>query len=144
MMPRFDERGQLPPGIHRLAWSEFTSAFGYNDWRRALIRGMRKALANLKRAGCLTVYIDGSFVTRKPYPGDYDGCWDADNVDEDLVDPVLLDMSGRRRLQKWIYGGEMFPLRPAAGALTMLEYFQRDKRGNAKGIVMVCLGDLDD
>ena len=71
MMPKFDERGQLPPGIHRLAWPEFASAFGYNDWRRALIKGMRRALANLKRAGCLAVYIDGSFVTRRPYPHDY-------------------------------------------------------------------------
>ena len=144
MMPKFDERGQLPPGIHRLAWPEFASAFGYNDWRRALIKGMRRALANLKRAGCLAVYINGSFVTRRPYPHDYDGCWDADNVDEDLVDPVLLDTSGGRRRQKLTYGGEMFPLRPAAGGHAMLEYFQRDRYGNAKGIVMVRLGDLDD
>ena len=145
-MPKFDERGQLPPGIHRLAWSEFASAFGYNDWRRILIGGLRRALANLKRAGCLTVYINGSFVTRKPYPADYDGCWDAANVDKDLVDPVLYDTSGARRSQKLMYKGEMFPLRPCADpdAPSMLDYFQRDRHGNAKGIVMVDLGDFDD
>lgn len=144
MLPKFDERGQLPPGMHRLAWSEFVSAFGYNDWRRILVKGLRKALADLKRAGRMAVFINGSFVTRKPCPADCDGCWDAANVDKGLVDPVLYDTSGTRRSQKLMYKGEMFPLRPGTPSPSILDYFQRDRGGNAKGIVMMDLGDLDD
>ena len=144
MVPRFDARGHLPPGIHPLGWREFGAAFGYNEWRRILIRGLRTALLNLKRAGCLTVYIDGSFVTQKRYPGDYDGCWDTANVDKRRVDPVLLDASGSRGPQKRRYGGEMFPVSPGEGDARMLSYFQTDRAGNAKGIVMIRLGDLDD
>ena len=142
-MPRFDAKGQLPPGIHMSRWSEFKAAFGYNQKRQELIEGMHLALLNLKRAGCLVAYIDGSFVTQKPEPGDYDGCWDRAHVDELLVDPVLLDMSGGRHPQKRKYGGEMFPVRPGVKDF-MLRYFQIDRDENAKGIVMICLGDLDD
>ena len=143
MLPGFDARGQLPPGIHLFRWSEFEAAFGYNDRRQALITGMRMALLNLKQAGCLTAYIDGSFVSQKPDPGDYDGCWDMTNVDTRQVDPVLLDISGKRYPQKLQYGGEMFPVRLGVDD-SMLGYFQRDRDGNAKGIAMIRLGDLDD
>ena len=143
MLPGFDGRGQLPPGIHLAGWSEFESAFGYNKTRRDLIKGMRMALLNLKRAGCLTAYIDGSFVTQKIEPGDYDGCWDMANVDRLLVDPVLLDISGTRYFQKRKYMGEMFPI-TLGGDDSMLGYFQLDRNGGAKGIVMIRLGDLDD
>ena len=142
-MPRFDAKGQLPPGIHSVGWSEFKAAFGYNKKRRELIKGMHLALLNLKRAGCLTAYIDGSFVTQKPEPGDYDGCWDRDNVDELLLDPVLLSTSGDRYPQKRKYMGEMFPIRHGADDF-MLWYFQLDREDDEKGIVMICLGDLDD
>lgn len=143
MLPRFDAKGQLPPGIHSVGWSEFKAAFGYNEKRQELIKGMYLALLNLKRAGCLTVYIDGSFVTQKPDPGDYDGCWDKDNVDEILLDPILLDTSGDTYHQKRKYMGEMFPIRHGVDD-GMLWYFQLDREDDDKGIVMICLGDLDD
>ena len=143
MLPRFDAKGQLPPGIHSVGWSEFKAAFGYNEKRRDLIKGMREALLNLKRAGCLTAYIDGSFITRKRKPVDYDGCWDQDNVNKLLVDPVLLDISHNRYHQKLKYMGEMFPV-ILDDKGSMLEFFQRDREGDAKGIAMICLGDLDD
>ena len=37
--------------------------------------GLGAALENLKNAGCGTVYINGSFVTNKVVPNDYDACW---------------------------------------------------------------------
>ena len=39
MLPGFDERGHLPPGVHLLGWTEFKAAFGYNRKRRELIEG---------------------------------------------------------------------------------------------------------
>ena len=32
------------------------------------------AMVNLRDAGCKTVYVDGSFVTDKERPGDFDAC----------------------------------------------------------------------
>ncbi len=77
MIPPFDERGNLPPGIHKADWTELEAAFGGSPRRVALLAGLREALASLRRAGCRTAYIDGSFVTAKEEPGDFDACWDA-------------------------------------------------------------------
>ena len=46
------------------------------------------------------MYIDGSFVTVKREPGDYDACWDIDGVNAEALDLVFLDFSGRRAAQK--------------------------------------------
>ena len=143
-MPGFDERGHLPPGVHLLGWHEFKAAFGYNPKRRELIEGMHLALLNLKRAGCLVAYIDGSFVTQKSRPSDYDGCWETANVDKSLADPILFDVSHGRDLQKMVYGGEMFPEDPDPDGWSALEYFQTDVLGSAKGIIVIRLGDLVD
>ena len=35
------------------------------------------------------VYLDGSFVSAKLIPGDFDACWDEDGVDFDSIDPVF-------------------------------------------------------
>jgi hypothetical protein len=90
-------------------------------------------------------YINGSFVTAKDEPGDFDGCWEVANVDSRLLDPVLLDFSDRRRAQKAKFGGELFPAElPADPAGTrFLDYFQQDKiTGASKGIVALELKDF--
>ena len=62
--------------------------------------GLRAALEDLKNAGCRTAYVDGSFVTIKAIPNDYDACWDEDGVDPVLLDPVLLTFGAGRAAQK--------------------------------------------
>jgi hypothetical protein len=91
------------------------------------------------------VYVNGSFVTAKDQPGDFDACWQASNVDPALLDPTLLDFSDRRRAQKAKFGGELFPAEvPADPAGTrFLDYFQQDKTtGARKGILALDLKDL--
>lgn len=142
MVPPFTPSGNLPPGIHWATWDEFAERFGTTPYRRRLVEGLRDALRSLAVAGCRTAYIDGSFVTVKEMPGDFDGCWDPEGVDGGLLDPVLLDFSNRRAAQKTKYGGELFPsvaLADPAGN-TFLEFFQIDKMtGEAKGIVAIDL-----
>lgn len=142
-MPRFDEKGRLPPGIHLVGRSEFKAAFGYNKRRRDLIKGMREALLNLRRAGCPTAYVDGSFITQRRKPGDYDGCRDMDSVNEILVDPVLPDISYNRYRQKLKCMGEMFSVILGVRG-SVPGFFQRDRECGAKGIAMTRFGDLDD
>ena len=76
MIPQFDADGLLPPGIHRATSDEVTAVFGSIPWRRQLLAGMEMAMESLRLAGCRTVYIDGSFVTSKDIPNDFDACWE--------------------------------------------------------------------
>src|SRR5438128_12341174 len=96
MIPQFSTTGNLPPGLHKTSWHEFASRFGRSRHRRTLLQGLEKALGVLKGVGCKRAYIDGSFVTRKRKPADFDGCWDTDGVDVRRLDPVLLSFDHRR------------------------------------------------
>jgi hypothetical protein len=80
MIPEFDINGNLPPGIHQVTWEEFTKRFGITRHRCKLLGGLKRALDSLKAAGCQTVYVDGSFITEKKVPGDFDACWDINGV----------------------------------------------------------------
>jgi hypothetical protein len=96
-------------------------------------------------AGCRRAYINGSFVTTKVQPADFDGCWEVDGVDLSRLDPVLMTFTQRRAAQKRKYGGELFPADWPADAhgTSFLRFFQRDRRsGRPKGIIAIDLGDL--
>jgi hypothetical protein len=144
MIPPFDAAGNLPPGVHEATWDEFVARFGTTPRRLALLAGLKAALDALRAAGCRRAHVDGSFVTARPDPGDFDGCWDTAGVDLALVDPVLKTFANRREAQKRKYGGELFPAEwPADPAGTsFLRFFQQDRRGQPKGIVALDLGVL--
>lgn len=93
MIPDFAANGNLPAGIHRATWDEFCKRFGRSRHRNKLLGGLAAALNTLTAAGCRTVYINGSFVTRKQMPNDYDLCGSIDRVVAERLDPVLLDFS---------------------------------------------------
>ncbi|WP_322354281.1 DUF6932 family protein [Dehalococcoides sp.] len=142
MIPDFDSDGLLPPGLHWATWQELSDRFGTNAHRILLLSGMRQALESLKAAGCNAVYIDGSFVTSKDTPGDFDACWDPTNVDPYRLDPVLLKFEPGRKIQKAKYGGELFisTMRNGNPGPAMLDFFQNDKNtGRRKGIVAIDL-----
>ena len=143
MIPSFDEDGTLPAGIHWSEWDEFSRRFGHTPWRHRLLAGLRAALEELGGAGCRVVYIDGSFVTSKEVPNDYDACWEEAGVDPTALDPVLLTFDPGRATQKAKYMGELFPSSSIADAdgFSFREFFQVDKNtGRPKGIVAIDLG----
>ena len=103
-----------------------------------LISGIEAAVKALRHAGCHTIYIDGSFVTNKEVPNDYDACWDIDGVDPTLLDPVLLKFDDGRIAMKIKYKGDLFPAQFIEGITgkVFLDFFQRDKfNSDTKGIV---------
>ena len=145
MIPSFNENRLLPPGVHWASWDEFIDRFGTNSWRLRLAAGIRAAIENLKEAGCPTVYINGSFVTAKEVPNDFDACWEEAGVDPTALDPVLLTFDPGRVTQKAKYLGELFPASAIADGdgFSFLEFFQTDKEtGGPKGIVAIELRDL--
>ncbi len=145
MIPEFSTSGLLPVGLHEPAsWQELEEAFGFNVHRRRLLAGLKDACYQLMAAGCKTVYLNGSFVTSKEFPGDTDVCWDDEDTDFDALDSVFLDFSNKRAAQKARFGGEFFPASAVAdeSGRTFLEFFQQDRDGNPKGIVKLDLERL--
>jgi hypothetical protein len=144
-IPPFHEGGNLPPGIHDATWEEIVDRFGRTARREELLTGLHEALLSLRNAGCRRAYLDGSFVTAKEEPGDFDACWEIAGVDAGQLDPILLTFADARRAQKERFGGELFPAEAAAEphGTRFLEYFQRDKlTGEPKGILALDLETL--
>jgi len=129
----------LAPGIHDATMKEIEARYATNPQRNLIFKGLVAVIAGLRAAGCKDIYLDGSFVTEKEHPGDFDGCWDPTGVDDKKLDPILLDFTNKRANQKAKYRGEFF-LSSGWAALghTFLSYFQKDKdTGKPKGIIHV-------
>ena len=142
VLPNFNANGNLPAGIHTCTWKVATKKLAFNPHRQKLLTGLRRACKSLSQAGCKRIYIGGSFATSKTTPGDFDVCWDDQDVDFELleqIDPVLLDIGNDCTAQKAKYGGEMFPANAPTllNGRTHLEFFQQDRNGNPKGIVEI-------
>jgi hypothetical protein len=143
VIPDWNISGELPPGVHWAEWSAIVARLAWTARRQRLLIGLEQGLLALAQAGCHTAYLDGSFVSQKASPGDFDVCWEVEGVSASLLDPVLLTFSNRRAAQKAKYGGEFFPAEAAAtpGGLRYLEFFQISKfDGRAKGIIAIDIG----
>jgi hypothetical protein len=143
MIPEFDSNGNLPPGVYFCEWQEFKERFGKTRRRVLLMAGLEMAMQELKTAGCRVIYINGSFVTSEPNPGDFDACYDNETVDIEnlrINAPRLLNHYDRAG-QKAKYKGEIFPSNQPVGSYgdNSFNFFQCDRRGNKKGIIAIDL-----
>ena len=132
----------LPPGIHQADLYEVAAAFATNAWRRELFSGLVDACGRLRAAGCLTVFLDGSYVTGKPRPEDFDACWDPAGVDPVNLDPVFLQFGNGRAAQKAAFKGEFFPSSMTCADVNraFVDFFQMDRfTGQQKGIISIPL-----
>ncbi len=101
----------------------------------------RSASKRLPARACTRVWLNGSFVTAKDEPDDFDAVWSVDGVDRELLGatlPELLDLSDHRAAQKLRFGGEFFPNIVEGGSgKRFAAFFQTDRDGIAKGIVVI-------
>ena len=149
MIPPIDPSTRnLPPGVHEATLAEIEERYGYTERRRAMLLGLREAAEALRLAGCRRLYLDGSFVSAKAAPNDYDVCWEIDGVDLfQLMGTAeeLLEFRRARRAprQRERFGGEFFSLAPEGPiGREILALFQRDQySGQPKGILAVSLGE---
>ena len=118
--------------------------FGWTERRRRLLDGLAEAIELLADAGCRRIWLNRSLVTAKDEPGDFDACWDIDDVDLDALEPVLLDLSNHRAAQKARFGGELFPnVIETQSGLSFAEFFQNERDTSRKGIVVIHLSKGD-
>ena len=75
-IPNFNSKGLLPEGIHEATLNEVEErfcTFSNQDRRSSLFKVFKQYLANISKHNVkYEIYIDGSFVTTKEYPGDID------------------------------------------------------------------------
>ena len=87
------------------------------------------------------MWLNGSFVTTKEEPADFDCVWDPTGVDLDVIreaGPELLDLGAGRGAQKQRFGGEFLPnVTEAATGKQFASSFQTDRDGSPKGIVVL-------
>jgi hypothetical protein len=132
----------LPPGAHAASLEDVAIAFATNVWRRELFNGLVLASGKLRFAGCPAIYLDGSYVTGKPRPADFDACWDPGGVDPAKLDPVFLEFANGRALQKTAFKGEFFPssMMCVDVGQAFVDFFQLDRfTGKQKGILSIPL-----
>jgi hypothetical protein len=134
----------LPAGIHTTSIDEVRLRFAYNERRNQLFNGLTNALYNLFQSGCRQVFLDGSYVTAKPFPNDFELCWDPVSVNPDVLDPVFLIFDELRAAQKEKYGGEFFPsiMTEGLSGKPFIDFFQTEKDTGAKKGIIRLLNDF--
>ena len=141
-IPEFQANGELPPGEHLATLDEVERVLGSStDRRKLLMQGLRDAATNLEISGVKTLWINGSFTTDKTEPNDIDGCWEySANVDTKVLDPAFL---GSRKDMKEKYGLDFFiaSIVEAGSGLPFPKFFQVNRDGDPKGIIVINLGD---
>ena len=140
-IPKLQDNRELPAGEHLASINEVEIVYGTStDRRKELMKGLREAISNLETAGVRTVWINGSFVTSKKDPNDIDGCWEYNSsIDINILDPVFL---GNRAEMKKKYGLDFFIANyiEAESGLPFPKFFQKNRDGDPKGIIIVKLG----
>jgi hypothetical protein len=144
MIPAFEPNGFLPPGLHSTDLAEIGGRLTWTTTRRGVFSNLSSWVAHMRAAGCEMVFVDGSFVSTKPDPGDFDACYDPRGVDPTRLAPCLLFQSQADiPAAKQLFGGDIridYAL-PPTSILRYVEYFQRDSRvpGLRKGLLKLDL-----
>ncbi|HUX57372.1 MAG TPA: hypothetical protein VMV77_10385 [Bacteroidales bacterium] len=143
MIPNFNTEGNLPPGVYKAKWSEIKKRYGFTFHRENLLFGLEEGISVLRKSWCKKIYLDGSFITTKPRPNDFDVCYEPppDLNKFKIGYPEFFDFSNNRSKQKKKYKGEFWPTTANLDLnYTILEGFQHDKyTGKEKGIIEIDL-----
>lgn len=141
-IPDFLVSGILPEGEHHANWAEFYERFAHNEYRAELAQKLAEAGRVLRRAGCSRLWINGSFVTSKTYPNDVDALYNAREIRPVRLDPTFRD----KAMRKEVYGGDYLAIdmdhHVASHPDGLMKFFQTDRDGQPKGIVVLSLSTI--
>lgn len=125
-----------------MSWPDLVATFGQGSVKRKLVaEGLRKFALTLRAAGGKWLFVDGSFVTSKERPSDWDGCFLGAEIDWQVVDPRLKDIKANRASLKADFRCDAFPAEATNGFLgqPFRDFFQQDRAGHPKGILVLDL-----
>jgi hypothetical protein len=147
----FRKNGCLAEGIHEMSWDEVSKTFDFSLKRKELLAKLREVVVLLKAYGCTCLYLDGSIITDKLSPGDWDACYDAPiGLLNELrkQDPILFSNNAEnKKKRKEKYGGDLFfaGLSVNPERMSFIEFFQQIRDSDEKkGIVKINLQCHDD
>ncbi|MCJ2075986.1 hypothetical protein MKK68_10000 [Methylobacterium sp. E-016] len=144
MIPDFEAAtGYLPEGEHVADWNEVCDRFAWNAHRVHLLSGLRRLTIALRDAGCGLFLLDGSFVTRKEFPGDFDACCDYSGMT--AITLMRLRLMGSKEIMKAEYFGEVYAYAepvPGDERYSFRMFFQRDVDDVPKGLVRLNLASV--
>lgn len=131
----------LPPGEHPATLEEIKSLLAFNPHRLNLFQGLESAAILLAQSGCKYLYLDGSYVTEKDIPSDFDACWDMNEVNFNTLDSIFWDIKEGTAAQKARFGGELYPnCIELDSGLLFKDFFKNEKHTNKeKGIILIDL-----
>jgi len=137
----FNSQGNLHQTI-ALTYEEFVTHFGTNPKRMQQITNALRFFKIFFQCGCATVYIDGSFVSKKKYPEDIDLCFDITTLDEEKLKkefPAFFDPNKLGKIHRdfqchIFYFTETYTF--------LLDMLKEDRDGNLKGLVKLDLNDM--
>ena len=144
--PKFNESGNLPPGIHQATLRDVVGHFGKSSFQRAIVvERLQRIYSLAMETGQMARFIIfGSFVTDKLHPQDID----IFLLMEDTFD--VRDVSGEARIlfdhmaAQNYEGASIFWVRRLAafdGEETAIKNWQLKRDGKKRGIVEVLTHD---
>ena len=93
MIPEFDARGYLPPGIHRATLEEIEQRFGrQSELRRVQMESLRWLVDMIRGTKIKRLIINGSYTTEEFEPNDVDCVLlveDGVSLDDDFTQKLL-------------------------------------------------------
>ena len=141
-IPPFNQYGLLPPGIHSASLEELVQKFGFSSKRQDLIeQGLKPVVERLKALGVRDVYLNGSFTTSKPSPGDIDAY-----VLTTVGSPLELEVIEHYEEWKTTYQVDLWPAYTDEPGEISQDWWQehfghtKEQPPKAKGIVKLILG----
>ncbi|MCW2959682.1 MAG: hypothetical protein JWM90_69 [Thermoleophilia bacterium] len=147
-IPAANAIGDLPLGVHRAAsWDEFATRFATNERRSDLLGQLRPALDALHGAGITQAIIGGSYVSTKLHPGDVDIAFMSPPEGPAQAKRALAAL-GERASEVHGYPADALlteapTLQGVVPGINVLEFFQRSREGNPRGVVTVSTAPLN-
>jgi hypothetical protein len=124
-VPPLMTHGLMPVGVYTCTLEEAGTEFCWNERRREIWDGLTRFLGWLSELGLvLPIYLDGSFVTDKPLPGDVDLVLDLTSATAAQQKEALFLFYRQRAAIKTEYDVDFCPNLPGAGANDFGAFFQ--------------------
>jgi hypothetical protein len=131
MIPEFDERGYLPPGLHKATIEEIEQRFGrQSELRRVQMESLQWLFDLLRGERFLKIVINGSFTTDEYEPNDIDCVILMDKDDFLTKEAEQKIVDGLPFLDIDIVTQEMFDF-------YVKDLFSTDRRRTPKGMIEV-------
>jgi hypothetical protein len=137
-LPKFENSGQLPVGIHSCSGSEFIELFCSSDLRHQFIKPVSEIFDFAFARGAQYIFVGGSFITGKENPGDFDAVIVFPN------DSLIPSKTEKIVIEGLIFDILYASLENPKLIDTFIKLFSTTRHGQDTGIVQVNIASKDE